>query len=166
MHGIHSPATAICRCYLPMGPKGRKTPAKGAEPGVAMQAAGDSDDWVAQKGNQVRIADEFIAQISDSEIKPLLPDGADWETLAGAVRINRTFWGLLATFLCSVYTIAKGKRNAGKHLGSKSVLACWSGLLNQAVDMPYPGLTDEAQVPPEPCGVRCLRVSHLRAVSL
>ena len=137
-----------------MAPKRKPKPAQPAQPVASpMEAGGDSDNWVAQKANQIRIGTEFVEQIEHEGIKAQLPAGAaSWQTLPVPVLITQLFWGLLATFLCNTYVISSGVRNAGKHLGIKSVLlACWSGLMHQAFQFCTSGVvTDDVKVRPSP----------------
>ena len=136
-----------------MAPKRKPKPAQPAQPVASpMEAGGDSDNWVAQKANQIRIGTEFVEQIEHEGIKAQLPAGAaSWQTLPVPVLITQLFWGPLATFLCNTYVISSGVSNAGKHLGIKSVLACWSGLMHQAFQFCTSGVvTDDVKVRPSP----------------
>ena len=91
---------------------------------------------------------EFLGQCDDSEFKQHAPSGATWASLPLVLRISRHVWGLFATFLCSIYKMPVGKRNAGKHLESKNVLQCWSGMINQAfTQCSAAGMDEDAKVP-------------------
>jgi hypothetical protein len=95
----------------------------------AMSSQGDSTSWQSQKSNQVSIANEFLAQLT-GELKEAA--GADFLNMPEAVACSEEFYAKMATFLCYVYKIKKGHKNAGKFLDEESAIPLLSGLLNQS----------------------------------
>jgi hypothetical protein len=120
-----------------MGPKKGASPPKkkaAAPASDAMQpmtSEGSSSDWVKAKANMRRIGNLFLEHLQMSNATLSAEWGSEWDELTEEVVTTIDFWGLLATYLVSVYVIAKGSTNAGEHLDEKSALSTWRGLFNQ-----------------------------------
>jgi hypothetical protein len=147
-----------------MAPKKRASPPKKAAAPAAdamqpMTAQGASADWIKAKANHRRIGNLFLEHLAASNAELSEEWGKEWDELREEAVTTHDFWGLLATYLVSVYVIAPGTTNAGEHLDEKSALSTWRGLFNQMkqtftasiniqtkvrcapIDPPTPGLT-------------------------
>ena len=121
-----------------MAPKKRASPPKKAAAPASdvmqpMPSEGSSSDWVKAKANMRRIGNLFLEHLltvtSNAELSAMW--GTEWNELTEETVTTEDFWGLLATFLVSVYVIAQGATNAGAHLDEKSAVSTWRGLFNQ-----------------------------------
>ena len=85
--------------------------------GASLSADADSDSWLYQKSNVLRILNEFVAHD-----EPTRSDGIkEWAQLGEAVLCRCAFYERLAHWLVHTYKIPKGVRNAGLPLACDSV---------------------------------------------
>ena len=113
-------------------PKG-KTPAKkarGASP-EALEPGGDSESWLSQQANQIKIFEQCIEQLQDAELKARCGSGK-WDNIPPSVLCSKEIHQAHAAFLAHKYTIPKGRKNEGKKLGKKTALGVFGGIINQA----------------------------------
>ena len=107
-------------------PPAKKKKPPGTSPGktpAPMPAGGDSNDWVKGKANHKRIGTCFLAHSQSSRW------GLIWDEVPEAEMCENDFWGSLATYVCEIYEIEAGLKNAGKGLASSTAAGVWSGLI-------------------------------------
>jgi hypothetical protein len=117
-----------------------------ASSSVAMTAEGSSDSWEANKGNQVRLGNEFLLHISktDSGLSTLW--GQDWSAVPEDHAAHPDIYGHGATFL--VYTY---KKSTGKSLELGGVKTVWGGWVYQASQRLKNSTRQETKVQPALC---------------
>ena len=109
-----------------------RSPRKSAAPSTAMQGGGESESWVQQTKNQLRVADLFLKHINDTTSALATKWGDDWTKVPEEYAASEEIFGHLATFLVETYRIDKNSPiRAGEKLGKRSAVAIWSGLLQQ-----------------------------------
>ena len=102
-------------------PPAKKKKSPGNSPGnipAPMTAGGDSEDWVKGKANHKRIGTCFLAHSQSSRW------GLIWDEVPEAEMCENDFWGSLATYVCEIYEIEAGLKNAGKGLAAARRRAC------------------------------------------
>ena len=101
------------------------------ESGGAIKPGGDSHSWEAQKGNQKRIANQYLKEgVKDAALKAKA--GEDWDKMPEEVACRPEIYEGLAGYLCEGYTIADGRINAGQRLDLKTATGVFSGVINAA----------------------------------
>ena len=109
-----------------------RSPRKSAAPSTAMQGGGESESWVQQTKNQLRVADLFLKHINDTTSALATKWGDDWTKVPEEYAASEEIFGHLATFLVETYRIDKNSPiRPGEKLGKRSAVAIWSGLLQQ-----------------------------------
>jgi len=97
-----------------------------ASSGSELSAGGESDSWLANKGNVLRIFNDFIA--ADGSL-----DGT-WDSLPESVLCVSPVYERLAHFLVFTYKIPKGIKNAGCALSCDTVSNYIRRAINLAAD--------------------------------
>ena len=94
----------------------------------SMSADADSDSWLYQKSNVLRILNDFVAHD-----EPTRSDGITvWAQLGEAMLCRCAFYERLAHWLVHTYKIPKGVKNAGMPLACDSVRNYMGTAINHA----------------------------------
>jgi hypothetical protein len=72
-----------------------------------MQGGGESESWVQQTKNQLRVADLFLKHINDTTSALAAKWGDDWTKVPEEYAASEEIFGHLATFLVETYRIDK-----------------------------------------------------------
>jgi len=142
-----------------MPPK-RPVSRKAAAP-VAMEAGGNSDDWVRTKSNQKRLANLMLAWLPDSHLKGVA--GEDWDKVLSSIRAAPEIYQWFSTYLCDHYQYEQKGRKHFLHFSS--VMAAWGGLIAQTQTSlsSCSTLTQDQKVRPAP--LRIPQPAPLRLIS-
>ena len=113
-------------------PKARETAAAAAaaRSTAPLTAEGSSEAWVQSKANHLRIANKFLAEVSDAALKAKWGD--DWDKVPEEHACSVDLYNLLGDYLASVYIIEGSHTNAGQKLGAKTAIGVWSALINRS----------------------------------
>ena len=110
--------------------KAKAPPPASEEPMEPMLAAGNADNTIKAAANHLKIGNSFVIHVGNvnSGLSPRL--GADYLKVPEAEAMTEYFFGLLASYLASVYISPPGTTNPGKHLSSSTAEIYFNALLN------------------------------------
>lgn len=100
------------------------------EPMEPMIAKGNADNTVKAQANHLKIGNQFLEHAGAVNEGLSARLGVDFMKVPETEAMTEYFWGMLATYLATVYVSPPGTTNANQHLGSGTAEIYFNGLLN------------------------------------
>lgn len=144
--------------------KAKAPPLASEEPMEPMLAAGNADNTIKAAANHLKIGNSFVIHVGNvnSGLSPRL--GADYLKVPEAEAMTEYFFGLLASYLASVYISPPGTTNSGQHLSSSTAEIYFNALLNMQKERFRLSPLPQSKVRALACTLlRSARACHLRA---
>ena len=96
-----------------------------------MQAGGSSKGWRRRQAKDAFVdkGNLFLQHLASSNPELAAKYGSEWGAVPEEHAASHELHEMTATFICKVYLIPAGSRNAGQHLDQNTAEGVWSGLL-------------------------------------
>jgi hypothetical protein len=95
-----------------MSSPSKRSPKRAAT--TEMKPGGAAPSTVTGKSNQVRVLEQFLAHVADTNDELSERWGKTWADVPHKELADYEIWGHLATILVEIYTIPVGNKNAGQ----------------------------------------------------
>jgi hypothetical protein len=99
------------------------------EPIMPLRADGESASTAGSIASRNKIGDAFLAHVASSNPELATRWGAKWAEVPEECACSNEVHEFMAQYLTTVYTIPKGRQNAGLHLKQDSAVEYWGGII-------------------------------------